>query len=126
MNRMAWSLIKCALSFSVTLAGIHRHIVAGCLAPKHVFLSSSFEQDGLVAIQMCPSLLCDPQRDPPWQSGYMPGSQACAPKFFISRIAWSLYECAAFWSSVYGVYATERHLRTICKEMEISPSFQSH
>ena len=70
---------------------------------RHAQFRSSI--NGASAIMFIPSLLCDPHRDPPWHSGYMPGSQACVPKFFKSRMAWSLYRHAQFRSSINGASA---------------------
>ena len=61
------------------------------------------------------------QGDPPWSSGYdawlsSVSSQVRVSAGSPSRLAWSLYKCAALWRAVYGPSATERPLGTIREE----------
>ena len=108
------------LPFSVTLPGTPRGIavaMSGYQACGHQFIinrmawslyrRAQFRSsiNGASAIMLIPSLLCEPHRDPPSHSGYMPGFQACVPKFFKSRMAWSLYRRAQFRSSINGASA---------------------
>ena len=67
--------------------------------------------------------------DPPWPSGY----DAWHPSVYSqvrfsarspSRLAWSLYECAALWRAVHGLSATERPLGTIREERGIFSRFR--
>ena len=56
----------------------------------------------------------------------MPGSFKCevaglSPRCV--RITWLLYKCAALWSAVYGISATERPLGTICEEKGTSSRY---
>ena len=61
------------------------------------------------------------ERDPPWSSGYdawLPSvySQVRVFAGSPSCLAWSLYTCAALWTTAYGPSATERPLGTIREE----------